>query len=212
VRPVVRLAEPADAAGVQAIYAPIVRDTAISFEIDPPSIEEMSRRIVSTSERYPWLVCSDDGEILGYVYASRHRERGAYRWSVDVTAYVHERARRTGVGHALYSTLFSLLALQGYHRAFAGITLPNAASVGLHESLGFTPVGVYPAVGYKLGDWHDVGWWQRALLPSARNPAEPMSVVTARNHAQTQSQWKIVLEDGQRLLDRCPPPAFKRAS
>lgn len=201
-RSVVRLAEPADATGVQAIYAPIVRDTAISFEIDPPSIEEMSRRIVSTLERWPWLVCSDDGDILGYAYAGRHRERAAYRWSVDVSLYVHERARRGGIGRALHTTLLSLLAVQGYHRAYAAITLPNEASVCLHESLGFTPIGVYPAVGYKLGDWHDTGWWQRSLRPPARNPAEPMTVVTARNHALTQSQWKIVLEDGQRLLDR----------
>jgi len=202
VRPVLRLAERADAAGVQAIYAPIVRDSAISFEIDPPSIEEMSRRVVSISERWPWLVCSDDGEILGYVYGSRHRERGAYRWSVDVTAYVHARARRSGIGRALHSTLLALLRLQGYHRAHAAITLPNAGSVGLHESLGFTPIGVYPAVGYKFAEWHDVGWWQCALRPSVRNPAEPMTVAAAANHHLTQSQWKIVLEDGQRMLDR----------
>ncbi|MFI5317307.1 MAG: arsinothricin resistance N-acetyltransferase ArsN1 family B [Myxococcota bacterium] len=204
-RPVVRLAEPADAAGVQAIYAPIVRDTAISFEIDPPSVEEMSRRIASTGERWPWLVCSDDGDILGYVYAGQHRERAAYRWSVDVTAYMHARARRGGLGRALYSTLFSLLSLQGYHRAYAGITLPNQASVGLHEALGFKPVGVYPAVGYKLGAWHDVGWWQRALRPPARGPAEPLNIATARSHAATQTEWKLVLEDGQRLLDRRLP-------
>jgi phosphinothricin acetyltransferase len=209
-RPVVRLAEPADAAGVQAIYAPIVRDTAISFEIDPPSVEEMARRVVSTLPRYPWLVCSDDGEILGYVYGSRHRERGAYRWSVDVTVYVHERARRLGIGRALHSTLLALLRLQGYHRAHAGVTLPNAGSVALHESLGFTPIGVYPAVGYKFTEWHDVGWWQCALRPSARNPAEPMTAAAAANHALTQSQWKIVLEDGQRMLDRRSAQRFSR--
>jgi L-amino acid N-acyltransferase YncA len=194
----VRLAEPADAAGVHAIYAPLVRDTAISFETDPPSVEEMSRRIGAISERLPWLVCSDDGAVLGYVYASRHRERAAYRWSVDVTVYIHERARRGGVGHALYSTLLALLAVQGYHRAYAGITLPNAGSVGLHEAEGFTPIGVYPAVGFKLGDWHDVGWWQRTLRPPARNPAEPLGMEAARRLPE----WKIAFEDGQRLLDR----------
>ena len=200
-RAVVRLAEPADGAGVQAIYAPIVRDTAISFEVDPPSVEEMSRRISTTLELWPWLVCADGGTVLGYVYASRHRERAAYRWSVDVTAYIHESARRRGVGHALYSALLALLAVQGYHRAYAGITLPNEASVGLHEALGFTPSGVYPAVGWKLGDWHDVGWWQRTILPPARGPAEPLSLESARRHAG----WKIALEDGQRLLDRRAP-------
>jgi phosphinothricin acetyltransferase len=201
----VRLAEPADAAGVQAIYAPIVRDTAISFEVDPPSVEETSRRIASTLPSWPWLVCSDDGDILGYVYAGRHRERAAYRWSVDVTAYIHERARRSGIGHALYSTLLSLLELQGYHRAHAGITLPNEASVGLHESMGFSPIGVYPAVGHKFGAWHDVGWWQRSLRPPSRNPAEPLALAAARSHSQTQSEWKLIFEDGQRLLDRRLP-------
>jgi L-amino acid N-acyltransferase YncA len=203
VRLVVRLAEPGDAAGVQEIYAPIVRDTAISFEVDPPSVGEMSRRIASTLPRHPWLVCAEDDFILGYVYAGRHRERAAYRWSVDVTVYIHERARRRGVGHALYSTLLPLLALQGYHRAYAGITLPNPGSVGLHESLGFAPVGVYPAVGFKLGEWHDVGWWQLALRPPARNPAEPIELESAIRHPE----WKIVLEDGQRLLDRCAAAA-----
>jgi L-amino acid N-acyltransferase YncA len=202
VRPIVRLAEVGDAAGVQAIYAPIVRDTAISFEVDPPSVEEMARRIASTLPRWPWLVCADDGEVLGYVYGGRHHERAAYRWSADVTAYMHERARRRGIGHALYSTLLALLALQGYHRAYAGITLPNEASVGLHESEGFTPVGVYSAAGYKLGAWHDVGWWQRSLRTPARSPAEPLSLSAARSHAETQSQWKLIFEDGQRLLDR----------
>ncbi len=197
-RPVVRLAEPSDAAGVQAIYAPIVRDTAISFEIDPPSIEEMSRRIVSTLPKYPWVVCADGLEILGYVYAGRHRERGAYHWSVDVTAYIHARARRSGVGRALYGTLLPLLATQGYYRAFAGITLPNAASVGLHEALGFKPVGTYPAVGYKLGEWHDTGWWQRPLRPPARHPLPPLDLETAKRHPE----WKYAMEDGQRLLDR----------
>ena len=197
-RAVVRLAEPADGAGVQAIYAPIVRDTAISFEVDPPSIEEMSRRIASTFPRHPWLVCADGDAILGYVYGSQHRERAAYRWSADVTVYIHEKARRTGVGHALYETLLSLLTLQGYHRAYAGITLPNEGSVGLHLAQGFSLVGVYPAVGFKHGQWHDVGWYQRTLRPPARNPAEPLMT----DEAMRLSEWKIVLEDGQRLLDR----------
>jgi phosphinothricin acetyltransferase len=170
---------PSDAGPVQAIYAPIVRDTAISFEIDPPSIEEMSRRISLTLERWPWLVCEDQGEVTGYVYAGRHRERGAYRFSVDVTVYIHEKARRTGIGRALYQLLFELVALQGYTRAYAGITLPNEGSVGLHESLGFALVGVYRDVGYKLGVWHDVGWWQMPLRPLPVIPNEPLSLAAA---------------------------------
>jgi L-amino acid N-acyltransferase YncA len=116
------------------------------------------------------------GAVLGYAYASPHRERAAYRWSVDVAVYIAEQARRRGVGRQLYSTLFAMLVELGYYNAFAGVTLPNPASVGLHESMGFTPVGVYRNVGYKLGAWHDVGWWRRPLQPPAADPAEPRSL------------------------------------
>ncbi len=194
----VRLATPADAAGVQAIYAPIVRDTAISFEIDPPSVWEMARRIDFTLERLPYLVYEDGGEIGGYVYAGRHRERGAYRWSVDVTVYIHERMRRTGVGRALYTSLLALLRLQGYCRAYAGITLPNAGSVALHEAFGFTPVGVYRSVGQKLGAWHDVGWWELELRALPKQPEEPLPIAVA----QRLPEWQRALEVGQLLLSR----------
>ena len=194
----VRLATPADAAGVLAIYAPIVRDTAISFEIDPPSAWEMARRIDFTLERLPYLVYEDGGEIGGYVYAGSHRERGAYLWSVDVTVYIHERMRRSGVGRALYTSLLALLRLQGYCRAYAGITLPNAGSVGLHESFGFSAVGVYRAVGHKLGAWHDVGWWELALRAPAKRPEEPASLLAA----QRLPEWQRALESGQRLRGR----------
>src|SRR5690606_40040690 len=131
--PVIRLATEQDAAQIQAIYASIVRETAISFEFDPPTVEEMRQRIRKTFERLPWLVYEDRGAILGYVYASPHRERAAYQWSVDVSVYVRADARRSGVGRALYTSLFRLLALQGYYNAYAGISLPNPASVSLHE-------------------------------------------------------------------------------
>jgi phosphinothricin acetyltransferase len=161
---------------VQAIYAPVVRETAISFELEPPTVEEMRQRIGKTLERFPWLVCERNSGILGYVYAGEHRSRPAYQWSVDVSVYVHEHARRSGVGQALYRSLFALLTLQRVYHAYAGITLPNPASVGLHESLGFEPVGVYRAVGYKLGAWHDVGWWQLALQARATPPEPPVNL------------------------------------
>lgn len=167
----IRLATPDDAPGVQAIFAPIVRETAISFELEPPTVEAMRQRIAETLEQRPWLVCERRGDILGYVYASQHRTRAAYQWSVDVSVYVQASARRLGVGRALYRSLLALLPLQGFYRAHAGITLPNPASVALHESLGFSPVGVYRAVGYKLGAWHDVGWWQRTLQEPVSPPA-----------------------------------------
>lgn len=166
-----RLATPDDAEGVVAIYAPIVRDTIISFELEPPDADEVARRIEATLRERPWLVWDEGGRMLGYAYASRHRERAAYQWSVDVSAYVHPDARRRGLARNLYRALFELLARQGYRQAFAGITLPNPASVGFHEALGFRPVGVYRAVGFKLGAWHDVGWWQRPLTDDPGPPA-----------------------------------------
>jgi phosphinothricin acetyltransferase len=169
----IRIAKPEDAYQVLAIYAPFCSQTPVSFEVEPPRLEEMRRRIADTLARYPWLVCEDAGEIIGYVYASRHRERAAYQWSVDVTVYVHNGHRRQGIGRALYTSLFHVLKLQGFCNAHAGITLPNPASVALHESLGFQPVGVYRGVGYKCGAWHDVGWWQLALRPREEQPAPP---------------------------------------
>ncbi len=168
-----RVATPEDAPAITAIYAPIVASTAISFELEPPSVDEMRGRILATLARLPWLVSEDDsGAVNGYAYAGTHRERPAYQWSVDVTAYVREDARGNGVGKRLYGVLCEELARLGYFQAFAGIALPNRASVALHEALGFHPLGVYRSVGFKLGAWHDVGWWQKTL----REPADPASL------------------------------------
>ncbi len=169
----IRVATPEDAEAVTAIYAPIVAGTIISFELEPPSAQEMRQRIEATLQRLPWLVGEDDaGRVNGYVYAGKHKERAAYQWAVDVTCYVRDDMRGKGVGKALYTRLFDELISLGYCQAFAGIALPNAASVGLHESVGFKPLGVYRKVGFKQGAWHDVGKWQRELqLP--QQPGEP---------------------------------------
>jgi L-amino acid N-acyltransferase YncA len=169
----IRVATPDDAEAIAAIYAPIVLHTSISFEERPPTVDEMRARLVSTLALLPWLVSLDDaGRIDGYAYAGRHKERAAYRWAVDTTAYVREDRRSRGVGKRLYQVLFDELVHLGYFQACAGVALPNAASVALHESVGFMPVGVYRHVGYKFGRWHDVGWWQRPLQPLAP-PDEP---------------------------------------
>jgi phosphinothricin acetyltransferase len=176
----IRLATKADAEAIARIYDPIVAGTAISFEDDPPGPLEMERRIQQTLAFVPWLVdATEDGAVRGYAYASRHRDRAAYRWSVDVAVYVHPDHRRKGLGLALYTALFKLLPRQGFHAAHAGITLPNAASVALHEALGFRPVGVYRAVGYKLGAWRDVGWWQLELRERTAEPGPLLSVAEA---------------------------------
>jgi phosphinothricin acetyltransferase len=169
-----RFASSDDAAAVLAIYAPFCQDSHVSFEIVPPSESQMRDRIAGVLARYPWLIGEIDGKVAGYVYASQHRERAAYRWAVDVAVYVDAAHRRRGLARSLYRNLFSILCEQGYIKAFAGITLPNPSSVGLHEALGFRPVGVFPGAGFKLGRWLDVGWWQLALQPELPNPPEPV--------------------------------------
>jgi L-amino acid N-acyltransferase YncA len=176
----IRLATPADAPGVLAIYAPVVVDTATSFEEVAPTLEEMTRRITDTLAAYPWLICDLGGEVVGYAYASRFRSRSGYRWSVETSVYIHPDHQRMGIGRALYRSLFAVLALQGYVSAYAGIAVPNYGSTGLHEAVGFEPIGVYWNVGYKLGAWRNVGWWQRELREPPRAPEEPLTLEAAR--------------------------------
>jgi len=157
----IRPAIAGDAAACAAIYAPVVRDTAISFEVVAPDAAETARRIEAA---HVWLVAvAPHGEVVGYAYSSPHRERAAYRYAVDVSVYVAPHARGCGIAGRLYEDLLEQTAALGLRRAYAGIALPNPASVALHESAGFRPVGVYERVGWKLGRWHDVGWWQRDL-------------------------------------------------
>ena len=172
----IRLAGLGDAAACAAIYAPYVRETPISFETVPPDASEMSRRFEKTSARLPWLVAVEAGKVVGYAYAAPHNERAAYRFAVDSSVYVDVDARRRGLGRRLYRVLFASLERQGFVAVHAGITLPNAASVALHEGFGFEPVGVYRGVGFKLGAWHDVGWWQRPLVPRTARPSEPRAI------------------------------------
>jgi phosphinothricin acetyltransferase len=159
----IRPAEPDDAAACVAIYAPFVNETCISFELEPPDAAEMTRRIAEYGASHGWLVAEVDSRVAGYAYGSPHRTRAAYATSCDVAVYVEPAYARRGIGRALYGVLFPLLGRKGTHAAFAGIALPNEASVALHEAMGFTPAGVYREVGWKMGAWRDVGWWQRVL-------------------------------------------------
>lgn len=177
----VRLADPADAASIAAIYAPVVRDTATSFETEPPGAGEVERRMRRTAEQLPWLVAtraSESGteDVLGYALATPYRSRPAYRWSVEVSVYVDESARGRGLARSLYRRLHDLLRKQGYRVAYAVITLPNPASVGLHEALGYERIGTFRCAGYKLGAWHDVLWMRREIAPIAGEPADPVAL------------------------------------
>jgi L-amino acid N-acyltransferase YncA len=172
----IRSADPdRDAAACAAIYAPQVEASPTSFEQVPPDAAEFAERIARTTATHPWLVAECDGEVVGYAYACTHRTRAAYRWAVDVSVYVAVGRRGQGHGRALYGELLERLRRQRFQVACAGITLPNEASVALHESLGFLAVGVYRRVGWKAGAWRDVGWWQLELEPAGDGPpAEPL--------------------------------------
>jgi phosphinothricin acetyltransferase len=174
----VRAAGVADAAACAAVYAPYVTGTAVTFEVDPPDAAELSRRIAEATRTHAWLVLEDTGRVVGYAYGGEHKTRPAYRWTCEVSVYLEVAgegtvARRTGAGRALYDALLPRLADRGYRTAVAGMTLPNDASVSLHRSLGFEPVGTFRRVGYKLGRWHDVAWVQRSLGDGADPPPPP---------------------------------------
>lgn len=172
----IRLATMEDSCWLLGIYAPYIYNTAVTFECDVPTVEEFSERIKKISGVYPWLVCEINDCIAGYAYASQHSERSAYQWSVNLSVYIKNEYQKKGLANALYITLFELLKLLGYFNAYAGITLPNIKSERFHESLRFKPVGVYHHVGYKLGEWHDVIWYQRDLKDLSEAPFKPMPI------------------------------------
>jgi len=180
----IRPAELDDAPQIAAIYRPFCEESSVSFETEAPGAAEMASRIERVSRRHHWLVDDDGGVVAGYAYASPHRERAAYRWAVEVTIYMHERYRGQGRGRALYEELFERLRRQGMFKAYAGIALPNPQSQALHESMGFTPVGIYRKIGYKLGAWRDVGWWELALRPEIDSPPEPANPLSMPSAAQ----------------------------
>ncbi|MEQ8677723.1 MAG: N-acetyltransferase family protein [Aggregatilineales bacterium] len=174
--PIIRQATPEDATQILEIYAPIVEQTTISFEISPPSVGEIAERIIHYTEKYPWLVLMDGDNLMGYAYGSTHRARAAYQWSVEVSVYTHENYRRRGVGYAAYKTLLDVLRLQGFYNAYAGITLPNDPSEGFHRALDFQPIGVYHNIGYKHLKWCDVAWYELALQDYGDNPQPPTPI------------------------------------
>ena len=167
----IRIAHPDDAAQIHAIYAPSVTHGAATFETALPGVPAMRERIVQRLAQYPWLAWESGGEVLAYACASRFRERAAYDWIAETSIYVREDARRRGVARRLYGALLEAMRLQGIHQAVGVITLPGQASVRMHESMGFTPAGVWRQSGYKLGRWWGVGVWQKTLQPPPERPA-----------------------------------------
>lgn len=170
-----RMASPADAEKMLAIYAPYVENTSITFEYVPPTVEEFARRVERILPQYPWLVCEADGEVAGYCYASPHHERAAFQWDAELSVYVDSRFQRLGIASQLYHAITALLAAQGYYRLYSLITVPNPVSVGFHQAHGFSTIATYPATGYKLGEWHDMIVMERPLRQLQDEPAPPVS-------------------------------------
>ncbi|MGZ8551578.1 MAG: N-acetyltransferase family protein, partial [Chitinophagaceae bacterium] len=163
-----------DAVAILAIYLPYIRNTSITFETGVPAVADFANRIRSYLDNWPWLVYEKEGQVLGYAYASGYRERVAYQWSVECSVYIHEDHLRSGIARALYSALFTILKVQGFTTVYAVINLPNEKSVAFHENMGFKYFATYEKVGYKLGKWKDVGWWQLQLNDYAAEPAAPI--------------------------------------
>jgi phosphinothricin acetyltransferase len=186
----IRLATDADCPAFVEIYTPIVQGTVISFELEPPGAAEFRARLAKVLELAPWFVLELDGRVAGYAYASVFRPRPAYRWVMESTVYVRDGHRGRGVGRALYAALFDCMRLQGFRGVIGGITLPNAASVALHEAVGMRHVGVFEKCGFKFGAWHGVGFWEMELLPRVDGVPEPLSVAAA----SAKPEWRAALE------------------
>ena len=172
-----RLAEERDSAHMLDIYSRYVTETAVTFEYDVPTTEEFACRIRKVTSRYPWIVCECGGRVVGYAYASEFRERAAFKWSCELSVYVADDHQGHGIGKALYKALLDLLKRLGYRTAIACVTYPNEVSDKFHRSLGFVHTGVFGDVGYKLGEWRGVSWYQLPLAEYSLSPDAPKSIV-----------------------------------
>ena len=170
----IRIATTDDSESILKIYAPYIENTSYTFETEVPTIDSFKKRVSSYLQDWPWLVCEIDGVIAGYAYGARHRERVAYQWSLESSVYIHDDYQRRGVARALYTALISILRLQGFRNLYAVINLPNDKSVSFHEKLGFEYFATYKNVGYKLGKWKNVGWWQLQLNEYSMEPESPV--------------------------------------
>jgi len=169
----IRRAVADDAAAIAAVYAPYVEGSTATFEERVPDAGEVARRMAGDAIAYPWVVAEEDGELLGYASSGCFRTRSAYRWSVETGVYVAQAAQRRGVARALTERLLQVLTEAGFVTAIASISLPNGPSVAFHEALGFRLAGTIKAPGYKLGQWVDIGYFQRDLAERVTPPGEP---------------------------------------
>lgn len=182
--PLIRFAQPEDAAEIAGIYAPYVLETTVTFEYRVPEISEMARRIEEISRDFPYLVYISDGKIEGYAYASRHHERAAYGWDAELSVYVDRKNRKSGIGSALYKALLNLIGAMGYYTAYAAIALPNEDSVRFHEALGFSPVCTFYKTGNKFGRWLDVLWMDKRLKEPEDGVPKPVINIRQLDHVK----------------------------
>ena len=185
----IRLINEKDTGAVLSVYKHFVENTIISFEYEAPTRDEYAERIITNTEKYPWLACFQDTETVGFAYASAHRYRPAYQWSAELTIYLASNFQTKGIGRILYETLFSLLKIQGYYTVFAGVSLPNEKSVGFHRALGFEEVGVFKNIGYKDGKWCNTHWFQYALREYGVSPEPPINL----NQVRKASEFQLIL-------------------
>ncbi len=192
----IRLATIEDSDSLLAIYAPYIANTAITFEYQIPSKMEFRERVANIRKEYPWLVCEINNQIVGYAYASRFREREAYKWSVSLSIYINQNYHGKGIGKALYYALLELLKLQGYYNAYVTITLPNIKSESFHEAIGFKEIGVYHKAGYKLGAWHDIKGYELKINEHIQSPVEPKSI----NEISNTGEFKAIIEKAEQMI------------
>lgn len=192
----IRLATENDSDSLLKIYSEFIKNTYITFEVDVPSALEFDKRIKNVLEKFPWLVCEINGENAGYAYASKHKERAAYQWSVDVTVYVNPEYHKRHIATALYTALMELLKVQGYYNAYAGVALPNIKSEGFHEAFGFKPVGVFHNTGYKLDEWRDVKWYELTILEHSKKPATTKTI----NEIKDTEEFRNIIEIATKMI------------
>jgi phosphinothricin acetyltransferase len=170
----IRVATKDDAAGMLNIYAPFILNSGITQETEVPTVEDFQQRIILNLEERPWLVCEINNQVAGYAYAGKHRDRKGYQWCTEPSVYISEKHFGLGIANGLYTALFNILKLQGYVNAYAVITLPNDRSIAFHKKFGFDYLTTYKKIGYKLGQWHDVGWMQYEVNPHKEDPVDPI--------------------------------------
>jgi phosphinothricin acetyltransferase len=197
VRDLVRIATKDDASGMLEIYGPFILNSGITQETEVPTVEEFQKRILYNLEERPWLVCEIDKQIAGYAYAGKHRDRKGYQWCTEPSVYISEKYYQRGIANALYTALFEILKLQGYVNAYAVITLPNDKSISFHKKFGFEYLTTYQNIGYKLGQWHDVGWMQYEINPHKKDPPDPIKL-----SALDEAAINVILKNSSELLKK----------